>query len=119
MGDTADEKGEVLPEKQSVVLELRGNGHLRTAERIVVAHLREEDLQHIAEERDARNRTGALIRCEVDSVDIAARCLRGTKAVRHVAARSRVWADSWGRIVFQHLHRDGKADCISFDSVLS
>uniref|UniRef100_A0A7S0AFU8 Snurportin-1 n=1 Tax=Pyrodinium bahamense TaxID=73915 RepID=A0A7S0AFU8_9DINO len=117
--DTPDQEGKVLPERQAVVLELRGGGRLRTADHCIVAQLSEEGLVHaqgLAHGKGPKSK--ALLRCEVSSVDIMARQLAGVHAVAHVAARSRVWADSWGRIVFQHLHRQGEAGAISFDALM-
>lgn len=117
--DTPDGKGEVLPEQQAVVLEVRKGGHLRTADHKVVAQLSE---QQLAQARDLAQgqgpKVGSLLRCKVQSVDVATQRLGGVEVVAHVAARSRVWADSWGRIVFQHLHREGQAAQISFQALL-
>merc|ERR1719188_1363782 len=45
--DTPDEKGELMPERQAVVLEVRGGGQLRTADRTVVSHFGEEQLAQV------------------------------------------------------------------------
>lgn len=112
--DTPDERGEKLPEKQAVVLELRGGGYLRTADRAVVGQLSAESLDGILQDK---SRHKQLIRCEVDSVDIANRAFVGLRPLNIVPARSRVWPDSWGRILFQHFHRKGLTNSISFDAV--
>lgn len=117
--DTPDEKGEKLPERQAVVLEVRGGGQLRTADRAVVAQLGEEQLAELNKLVQMKSlKQKALIRCEVQGVDLAARQLSGARPVAHVTAKSRVWADSWGRIAFQRLHREGQAAAISFDVVM-
>jgi hypothetical protein len=116
--DTPDEKGEVLPERQAVVLELRGGGRLRTAERAVVACLEGEEVLRKAKElAQGTGRGRNLLRCEVESVDVPSHQLRGVTVVGHVPARSRIWPDSWNRIVFQHLHRSGCAGPISFEAL--
>lgn len=116
--DTPDEKGEVLPERQAVVLEMRAQGWLRTAERIIVGQLEDEQLNAAQQLiRGKGPRAKALLRCEVQRVDVAARRLLGVQPVGYVAAQSRVWADSWGRIVFQHIHRAGEVVAISFAAV--
>merc|ERR1712139_696269 len=74
--DTPDERGEKLPEKQATVLELRGSGYLRTAERAVVAQLAEDALDAIIQDK---SRHKLLIRCEVDSVDPSTRTLVGVR----------------------------------------
>merc|ERR1711908_125188 len=96
-----------------VVLELRGSGYLRTAERAVVAQLTEDALNDLTQEK----RNKMLVRCEVESVDPSTRTVAGVRPVSIVPARSRVWPDSWGRILFQHLHRKGQTGAISFDVV--
>merc|ERR1712139_86423 len=103
-----------LPERQAVVLELRGSGYLRTAERYVMAQLEPDALDGITQDK---TRSKMLVRCEVESVDSSARKLAGVRPVAVVPARSRVWPDSWGRILFQHLHRTGETGAISFDVV--
>jgi len=114
--DTPDERGEKLPEHQVIVLELRGSGYLRTADRAVVGQLSPESLDGITQDKD-KTRAKMLVRCEVDSVDVTNRTLLGLRPVAVVPARSRVWPDSWGRILFQHLHRKGLTDAISFEAV--
>eukprot|EP00746_Dinoflagellata_sp_MGD_P160978 gnl/MRDRNA2_/MRDRNA2_87973_c0_seq1.p1 gnl/MRDRNA2_/MRDRNA2_87973_c0~~gnl/MRDRNA2_/MRDRNA2_87973_c0_seq1.p1 ORF type:complete len:474 (+),score=78.79 gnl/MRDRNA2_/MRDRNA2_87973_c0_seq1:58-1422(+) len=99
--DTPDVNGETLPEKQSVVLELRGQGFLRTADRVKVAQL---PLDIIESSCQPSPKPQALLRCEIDSVDIGKRIVTGLRVQGH-AAKKRVWADSFGRIAFQHLHR--------------
>jgi len=117
--DTPDGRGEVLPERQALVLELRGGGRLRTGDHHIVAQLSEEDLARVQELTQGKGtKAKSLLRCEVRGVDIAAQKLEGVQPVAHVAARSRVWADSWGRIAFQHLHREGKAAQIAFDVLM-
>lgn len=107
--DTPDVNGEMLPEKQSVVLELRGQGFLRTADRVKVAQL---PLEIIEGSCQPPPKPQALLRCEVDGVDVAKRLVTGLRIVGH-AAKKRVWADSFGRIAFQHLHRIGDTSSIS------
>ena len=112
--DTPDEKGEELPSKQSVVLEIRGGGRLRTAERHLVAQCSEEDLAKL---QGGQLKAKALVRCDIHAIDL----VKGTMQVvpvAHVSARSRVWADSWARIAFQHLHRQGQTSMLSFDTLL-
>lgn len=112
--DTPDHTGEKLPERQAVVLELRGSGYLRTAERAVVAQLQPDELEGILQDK---TRAKMLVRCEVESVDVTTRTLKGVKPLAVVPARSRVWPDSWSRILFQHLHRKGDTGGISFNVV--
>lgn len=117
--DTPDEKGETLPERQAVVLEIRGGGQLRTAERTVVAQLSEEqfaEARKMAQIKQFKHRI--LLRCEVQGVDLANRRLANVQPVAHVPTRSRVWPDSWGRVAFQHLHRRGQAAALSLDVVM-
>lgn len=116
--DTPDEKGESLPERQAVVLEVRGGGRLRTADRMIVAQCTEEDVAAAEGSSGKCGKFRGLLRCDVQSVDVANRCLVGVVPKTHIPVRSRVWPDSWGRIVFQHLHREGKAAMISFDALL-
>eukprot|EP00440_Ansanella_granifera_P058331 gb/GFBE01063225.1/.p1 GENE.gb/GFBE01063225.1/~~gb/GFBE01063225.1/.p1 ORF type:complete len:503 (+),score=110.39 gb/GFBE01063225.1/:1-1509(+) len=116
--DTPDEKGQDVPQRQAMVLEVRGGGRLRTADRFIVGQCTEEQLAAAQGLAAGASKAKALVRCEVQTVDVANRCLGGVVPVAHVPARSRVWPDSWGRIVFQHLHRDGKAECISFERLL-
>lgn len=111
--DTPDDKGEVIPQKQAVVLEVRGGSRLRTADRVIVAQCKDEDIP-VAPAANL-SKVGSLIRCEVDSVDFTNRRLEGVVPIAVVASRSRVWADSWGRILFQHLHRTGQANSLSFE----
>ncbi|CAE7210352.1 ABA2 [Symbiodinium sp. KB8] len=111
--DTPDEKGQDLPSKQSVVLEVRGGGRLRTADRHLVAQCREEDLEKL--QGQAKNKS--LVRCDIEAIDVVNRCLQ-VVPVAHVPARSRVWPDSWARIVFQHLHRSGQSSYISFEALM-
>ena len=111
--DTPDEKGQDLPSKQSVVLEVRGGGRLRTADRHLVAQCREEDLDKL--QGQARNKS--LVRCDIEAIDVVNRCLQ-VVPVAHVPARSRVWPDSWARIVFQHLHRSGQSSYVSFEALM-
>ncbi|CAK9045300.1 Snurportin-1 (RNA U transporter 1) [Durusdinium trenchii] len=112
--DTPDEKGAELPPKQSVVLEIRGGGRLRTADRHLVAQCNEDELAKL---QGGQIKPKALVRCDVRSIDIVNRQMQ-VVPVAHVAARSRVWADSWARIVFQHLHREGQGSMLSFDLLL-
>merc|ERR1719221_889574 len=112
--DTQDKTGQTLPERQAVVLEVRRHGWLRTADRTVVAQLTEEQQKEVNELAPGKS----LIRFDVDHVDVTARKVVIAKLVGHVAARSRVYADTWGRIVFQHLHRKGKTDRISFQAIM-
>eukprot|EP00932_Pfiesteria_piscicida_P017446 SRR837773.4325.p1 GENE.SRR837773.4325~~SRR837773.4325.p1 ORF type:complete len:312 (-),score=68.38 SRR837773.4325:78-971(-) len=119
--DTPDKAGEKLPERQAVVLELRGGGWLRTAERAVVAQLSEQDLKALEGQGQggaAKRGAGALLRVEADGVDLAQRRISVAKVSGFVPARSRVWADTWGRIVFQHLHRTGQTQCITFQALM-
>eukprot|EP00933_Yihiella_yeosuensis_P020129 TRINITY_DN16222_c0_g3_i1.p1 TRINITY_DN16222_c0_g3~~TRINITY_DN16222_c0_g3_i1.p1 ORF type:complete len:499 (+),score=99.05 TRINITY_DN16222_c0_g3_i1:92-1588(+) len=116
--DTPDEKGEELPQRQSVVLEVRGGCRLRTAERMLVAQCKEEEVPTSQGIGVKGTKHKILIRCEVQGVDIVNRCLENVVPVTHVAARSRCHPDSWGRIVFQHLHRVGQASALSFDVLL-
>eukprot|EP00930_Biecheleria_cincta_P001815 TRINITY_DN102905_c0_g1_i1.p1 TRINITY_DN102905_c0_g1~~TRINITY_DN102905_c0_g1_i1.p1 ORF type:complete len:522 (+),score=84.22 TRINITY_DN102905_c0_g1_i1:194-1567(+) len=116
--DTPDAKGESLPERQAVVLEVRGGGRLRTADRMIVAQCPEEAVAAAQGLTGKGNKAKGLLRCDVQSVDVANRCLVGVVPKTHIPARSRVWADSWGRIVFQHLHREGKASVLSFDALI-
>mmetsp|Transcript_1040 Transcript_1040/g.1651 ORF Transcript_1040/g.1651 Transcript_1040/m.1651 type:complete len:529 (-) Transcript_1040:128-1714(-) len=113
--DTPDEHGEKLPERQAIVLELRGNGYLRTADRLLVANISEEEIKAVVQDA---NKSKALLRCEVEGVDVEQQKLLGLKPVAYVAARSRVWADSWGRVLFQHMHRKDLAGAISFEAVV-
>ena len=112
--DTPDEKGEELPTKQSVVLEIRGGGRLRTADRHLVAQCNENDLAKL---QGGQIKSKALVRCDVHSIDLVNRQMQ-VVPVAHVSARSRVWADSWARIVFQHVHREGQGSMLSFDKLL-
>merc|ERR1711920_904494 len=117
--DTPDAQGKELPATQAVVLELRGNGYLRTADHVIVAQLSEEQVKHargLAQGKESITRM--LIRCEVQSVDLAAKRVAGLEVKAHVPARSRVWADSWGRIAFQRMHRTGETSAISAEAVL-
>jgi len=118
--DTQDKTGQTLPERQAVVLEVRRHGWLRTADRRVVAQLNEEQLKEVSAlaHGHATSKSKPLVRFEVQAVDIAARTVVIAKVVNYVAARSRVWADTWGRLVFQHLHRKGKTDRISFPAIM-
>ena len=111
--DTPDEKGQDLPSKQSVVLEVRGGGRLRTADRHLVAQCQEEDLDKL--QGQAKNKS--LVRCDIEAIDVVNRCLK-VVPVAHVPVRSRVWPDSWARIVFQHLHRSGQSSFISFEALM-
>ena len=111
--DTPDEKGKDLPSKQSVVLEVRGGGRLRTADRHLVAQCSEEDLEKL--QGQAKNKS--LVRCDVEAIDVVNRCLQ-VLPVGLVPVRSRVWPDSWARIVFQHLHRSGQSSCIAFEALV-
>lgn len=113
--DTPDERGEKLPERQAVVLELRGNGYLRTADRLLVANISEEEIKSVVQDA---NKSKALLRCEVEGIDVEQQKLLGVKPIAYVAARSRVWADSWGRVIFQHMHRKKMAGAISFEAVV-
>lgn len=110
--DTPDEKGEELPSNQSVVLELRGGGRLRTADRHLVAQCNEEDLLKL----HSGLKPKSLIRCDVQAIDLANGKLQ-VRPVAHVSARSRVWADSWARIAFQHLQRAG-APSVTFETLM-
>jgi len=113
--DTPDGSGQKLPERQAIVLELRGGLYLRTADRILVGQLTQEAVDAVLPKCAGKHKV--LLRCEVDDVDLTARKLLGAKAVAHVSSRSRVWPDSWGRIVFQYLHRKGDLATISFEAV--
>jgi len=115
--DTPDQKGEVLPEKQAVVLELRNGGRLRTADHSLVAQLSEEALKQTQELLKGAKTKGCF-RFEVQGVDVATKQLAGLQVVALVPGRSRVWPDSWGRIAFQHLHRTGETKHISFEVLL-
>lgn len=99
--DTPDINGEDLPEKQSVVLELRGQGVLRTADRVKVAQLPVEVIEGSCQPPP---KPQMLLKCEIEGVDIANRKVSGLQIIGH-AAKKRVWADSFGRIAFQHMHR--------------
>lgn len=116
--DTPDKTGESLPERQAVVLEVRGGGRLRTADRMIVAQCKEEDVDAVQGLSGTGSKAKGLLRCDVQSVDVANRCLVGVVPKTHIPVRSRVWPDSWGRIVFQHLHREGKASAFSFDALI-
>lgn len=123
--DTPDKTGATLPERQAIVLEVRGKGYLRTADRAVVAQLTAEQLKELEAMAQGAQGSGSgtkaykgLARFEAQSVDLAARRLSIAKVVCPVPARSRVWPDSWGRIAFQHLHRQGKTDRISFQALM-
>lgn len=107
--DTPDVSGETLPEKQAVVLELRGSGYLRTADRFVVAQCEPEAFANL------KVAVGSLVRCEIEAVDLTTKKISGCRPVAHVAARSRCWADTFGRIAFQHVHREGLAGKLSID----
>ena len=113
--DTPDEKGQELPSKQSVVLEIRGGGRLRTADRHLVAQCNEEDLAKL--QSGSQLKAKALVRCDISAIDLV-KGLMQVVPVAHVSARSRVWADSWARIAFQHLHREGQQSMISFETLL-
>merc|ERR1712217_291990 len=116
--DTPDAQGKDLPEKQAVVLEVRGSGHLRTGDHMIVGQLTEEQLaqaKSLVQCKDTIDRM--LFRFEVQSVDLTTRKLIGLEIKAHVAARSRVWADTWGRIAFQRLHRTGETSAISVEAV--
>jgi len=112
--DTPDEKGQELPSKQSVVLEIRGGGRLRTADRHLVAQCSEEDLAKL---HGGQLKAKALVRCDIQAIDLV-KGLMQVVPVAHVSARSRVWADSWARIAFQNLHREGQQSMLSFDTLL-
>mmetsp|Transcript_39065 Transcript_39065/g.48406 ORF Transcript_39065/g.48406 Transcript_39065/m.48406 type:complete len:468 (-) Transcript_39065:248-1651(-) len=112
--DTPDEKGEELPSKQSVVLEIRGGGRLRTADRHLVAQCNEEDLAKL---QGGQIKAKALVRCDIHAIDLVKGIMQ-VVPVAHVSARSRVWPDSWARIVFQHLHREGQTSMLSLDTLL-
>jgi snurportin-1 len=114
--DTPDPTGEQLPEKQPMVLELRGSGYLRTADHLIVAKLSEAQLEHAM--RLTHNRVNVLIRCQVSSVDAHARRLTNLEVLAFVPSRSRIAADSWGRIVFQHSHRSGQTASICAQTLL-
>jgi len=128
--DTQDKAGAVLPERQAVVLELRGKGWLRTAERAILAQLPEQELQELLQrgqeqQKDksgqgnvGKHRPGTLVRVEIDGVDLVQRQVSVVKVSGFVPSRTRVWADPWSRIVFQHLHRNGQAQCISFQTLM-
>jgi len=116
--DTPDERGEKLPDKQAIVLELRGGGYLRTADHKVVGRLSDEELAQASQGSAQGSRLKGLLRCEIDSVDMAARALVGVKAKCHVNARARSWPDSWGRIVFQHTQRS-KVDVVEFAALVA
>eukprot|EP00405_Crypthecodinium_cohnii_P025833 CAMPEP_0206492032 /NCGR_PEP_ID=MMETSP0324_2-20121206/45632_1 /ASSEMBLY_ACC=CAM_ASM_000836 /TAXON_ID=2866 /ORGANISM="Crypthecodinium cohnii, Strain Seligo" /LENGTH=557 /DNA_ID=CAMNT_0053973901 /DNA_START=66 /DNA_END=1739 /DNA_ORIENTATION=+ len=138
--DTPDQAGKQIPEHQAVVLELRAGNRLRTAERHVVAQLSDEDARdlhqssYFGKEKEekiqggpqeveiiskaAAGRVGALVRVEADGIDVAQRKVSIAKVSRFVPSRTRVWADSWARIVFQHLHRTGQAQFISFQALV-
>lgn len=105
--DTPDPNGVELPEKQAVVLELRGSGYVRTSDHLIVARLLDDSLAHAL--KLSQTRTSVLMRFEIDRVDAAARRLDGVRPVAFVSSRSRIVADSWGRIAFQDAHRRGDA----------
>lgn len=113
--DTNDAKGEAQPEKQAVVLELRGGGHLRTADRIVVASMTEEELGAVPGANPSQGK--ALLRFHVDHVDFAAKKLSGLEFLSRVPSRIRVWPDSWGRIAFQCTNRGAAAKPLAFDAL--
>eukprot|EP00747_Dinoflagellata_sp_TGD_P206409 gnl/TRDRNA2_/TRDRNA2_80124_c0_seq1.p1 gnl/TRDRNA2_/TRDRNA2_80124_c0~~gnl/TRDRNA2_/TRDRNA2_80124_c0_seq1.p1 ORF type:complete len:503 (-),score=98.85 gnl/TRDRNA2_/TRDRNA2_80124_c0_seq1:43-1506(-) len=110
--DTMDVNGEKLPEKQAVVLELRPGGRLRTADRAMVGCLTPEHLKEL------EKKSKVLVRCETDGMDLTTRQLTNIRPVAMCAARSRCWPDSFGRIVFQCLHRTEQTSLISFDAVM-
>mmetsp|Transcript_65312 Transcript_65312/g.156126 ORF Transcript_65312/g.156126 Transcript_65312/m.156126 type:complete len:489 (+) Transcript_65312:88-1554(+) len=114
--DTPDPSGETLPEKQAVVLELRGAGNLRTADREIVGQLSGLALDTAKEM--AQGKTRVLLRFLVSDVDVAAKRVIDPQPQARVLLRSRTWADSWGRIAFQHLHRKGTTQSISFEALL-
>jgi len=113
--DTPDPTGEKIPDQQAVVLELRGSGHLRTADHIIVAKLTEEMLQEV--QKLSQGKIGVLLRFEASTIDMTAKTVSGLKPIALVPTRSRIWPDSWGRIVFQHLHRCGKAAAFSHEAL--
>merc|ERR1711879_997730 len=77
-----------LPEKQPMVLELRGSGYLRTADHLIVAKLSEAQLEQAM--RLTQNRVNVLIRCQVSSVDPQARRLANLEVLAFVPSRSRL-----------------------------
>jgi len=116
--DTPDAQGKDLPEKQAVVLEVRGSGHLRTGDHLIVGQLTEQQLaqaKSLVQGKESIDRM--LFRFDVQTVDLASHKLIGLEIKSHVAARSRVWADTWGRIAFQCLHRTGQTSAISVEAV--
>jgi len=127
--DTPDPTGQTWPEKQAVVLELRTagknderKGYLRTADRTLVAQLQSEDLDALVQlsghgAKEAKLNNHKLFRFEVDHVDVENRQVRGLKPLAYVTARSRIWPDTWNRIAFQALYRQGRPQSISWEAL--
>lgn len=118
--DTPDVAGKTIPEKQKAVLEVRRGGALRTADRVVVACLPLESEYNVMKQDDAKVRGhGPLLQCLIDGVDLESRRVLGLQPQKFIPSTGvRVWPDSWGRIVFQHLHRTGATEPISIERVI-
>lgn len=117
--DTPDATAAKVPERQAVVLELRNGARLRTADRVVIGQLDEQQLAQVTELTKGPRPAGkTLVRCEASAVDVAARQVTIAQVTGVAGARSRVWPDSWGRIAFQHLQRQGQTQHISFQALM-
>mmetsp|Transcript_58719 Transcript_58719/g.137016 ORF Transcript_58719/g.137016 Transcript_58719/m.137016 type:complete len:479 (-) Transcript_58719:137-1573(-) len=114
--DTPDPTGQSVPEKQVVVLELRATGFLRTADRNIVGQLSGDTLA--ATKAITKGKQNVLVRFHVADVDPIGMRVIDPQPLALAPVRSRMWADSWGRIAFQHLQRKGLTQPLSFEALI-
>mmetsp|Transcript_23361 Transcript_23361/g.42953 ORF Transcript_23361/g.42953 Transcript_23361/m.42953 type:complete len:481 (-) Transcript_23361:158-1600(-) len=114
--DTPDPTGQSIPEKQVVVLELRAAGFLRTADRNIVFQLTGDTLA--ATKAITKGKQNVLVRFHVADVDLVGMRVVDPQPLALAPVRSRMWADSWGRIAFQHLQRKKLTQSVAFEALI-